>query len=474
VTTARSFLARLRSRAFAPIDNATLIFFRIAFGVLMLCEVYRYFIHGWIASDWIEPRFLFKYYGFSWVHPWPGNGMYIHWAMLGMLAVFIAFGLMYRLSAALFFLGFTYSFLLDQVTYLNHFYFICLLSFLLIFMPADRALSVHVWLQPALRTQTAPAWTLWLLRFQLAVVYFYAGLAKISPDWLHGEPMRTWIAQRSQSPIFALLNQQEWVAYLSSYGGLLLDLLIAPALLWRRTRAVAFCIAVLFHLANACLFPIGIFPWLSIAATSIFLSPSWPRKFLLFPGAVSPAIKSEPPPTQRRQVAILSLAGVYMAIQFLVPLRQFLYPGPADWTYEGHRFSWRMMLFDRRAHAQFFVTDPNIGNTVEINAHDFVSSKQLGNMSSRSDMILQFAHYLAATLPRAGPAPLQVRARVSFSLNGRAPELLVDPNVDLAAEKRTLLPARWILPMTAALPKRPRPGADAMKGPVGENDAGRQ
>src|SRR5213594_2079500 len=100
----RAFLPRLRQSAFAPVDIASLIFFRIAFGLLMTCEIWLYYSHHWIAVDWIEPRFHFKYYGFSWIHPWPGNGMYLHWATLGVLGVFIAAGFLYRFSSVLFFI----------------------------------------------------------------------------------------------------------------------------------------------------------------------------------------------------------------------------------------------------------------------------------------------------------------------------------------------------------------------------------
>jgi hypothetical protein len=103
----KTFLAKVQNWAFAPVDIASLVFFRIAFGLLMVWEVSRYFAHHWIAADWLDPRFLFKYYGFSWVHPWPGNGLYIHWAALGVFAVFVAAGFLYRVSAVLFFLSYS-------------------------------------------------------------------------------------------------------------------------------------------------------------------------------------------------------------------------------------------------------------------------------------------------------------------------------------------------------------------------------
>src|SRR5437588_10332992 len=147
-----SILENIRERAFGPVDIASLIFFRIAFGLLMVGHIWSYFSRHWIAEFWIEPRFLFKYYGFSWVHPWPGQWLHLHWAALGLFALFIAAGFLYRISAGLFFLSYTYFFLLDQTRYQNHTYLICLFSFLLIFLPANRVLSVDAWLKPQLRS----------------------------------------------------------------------------------------------------------------------------------------------------------------------------------------------------------------------------------------------------------------------------------------------------------------------------------
>jgi hypothetical protein len=452
----KSFLGGVQTRAFEPVDIAALVFFRIAFGLLMLCEVVRYFAHGWIARYWIAPRFLFSYYGFSWVHRWPGIGMYLHVGLLGLLAVYVALGFCYRASAILLFLGTTFCFLLDQTIYLNHFYLLCLLSFLLIFVPANRGFAIDTWFHPQMRTDQVPAWALWLFRGQMGIVYFYSGIAKISPDWLRGEPMRMWLAESTDFPIIGRFLKEEWAVYLISYGGLLLDLAIVPMLLWRRTRVAAFCLAIGFHLANARLFSIGIFPWVAIAATALFLSPDWPRRMFAVLTRTPILRESSKPATgaPQNKPLVLILIATYFAIQLLVPLRYLLYPGNVNWTYEGHFFSWRMKLLDRDARARFFVSDPNTGVTREVDPLEHLRPAQAQIMASRPDMILQFAHYLARNQPCFGPRPLQVRAEVLLALNGRKPALFIDPKVDLAAERPTLGHAKWILPMPGATPSR--------------------
>jgi hypothetical protein len=452
----KSFLMHIQKRAFTPVDIASLVFFRIAFGLLMVWEVWQHFHYGWIATYWIEPRFLFKYYGFSWVNPWPDHWLYVHWAILGVLGFFIAAGFLYRLSAALFFLGYTYTFLLDESRWLNHTYLICLFSFLLIFVPANRALSVDAWLNPKIRSGRAPAWTLWLLRMQIGVVYFFSGVAKLSPDWLRGEPMREWLASRNDFLIIGRFFREEWAVYLMSYGALLLDLFIVPLLLWRRTRLAAFCVALAFHLMNTRLFvALGVFPALAIAATTLFFSPDWPRRIVSILRPLTPSsVDNNALPGQRKQVIVLSLVAAYLLIQVLVPLRHFLYRGGVEWTYEEHRFSWRMMLRDRYTLAFFYVTDPNINKTYQVSPRQYLTRKQALRMEYRPDLLLQFAHYLAAVMPRRGPKPLKVEARVSISINGRQPQLLLDPNVDLAAEPRTLRRPRWLREIHEPLPPR--------------------
>jgi vitamin K-dependent gamma-carboxylase len=448
-------LENLRSRAFAPLDIASLVFFRIAFGLLMIWHASWYFSNHQIARFWLEPRFLFKYYGFSWVHPWPGNGLYVHWTVVGVLALFIAAGFFYRASAALFCLGYTYTFLLDEALWVNHRYLICLFSFLLIFVPANRSLSIDVWLNPKIRSEWTPAWTLWLLRAQMGVVYFYAGVAKIMPDWLHGAPMRVWLARSTQFPIIGRFFREEWAVYSLSYAALLFDLFIIPFLLWRRTRVAAFCAAVAFHLLNFKLFHIGVFPWLAITGTTLFLSPSWPRHLLAIFG-----IRREPrsvgeteslPPARQRLV--LALVMVYIAIQIVVPLRPFLSGGGIEWIQAEHRFTWRMMLTNKWQQIYFYVTDPNSRHaTYQVRPEDFLTRWQVDRMQWRPDMLLQFAHYLARVMPRAGPKPLRVEARVLVALNGRKPRLFIDQNVDLAAEKRSWGRPRWLLQVHEPLP----------------------
>jgi vitamin K-dependent gamma-carboxylase len=466
-------LGLLGRRLFEPIDIAPLVLFRLFFGGIMLWEVYRYFSYGWIERYFIEPTFFFKYQGFGWVRPFAGDGMYFHFAALGVLAACILFGFCYRVAAALFFLGITYVFLLDQTNYLNHQYLICILSFIMIFVPAHRALSLDAALRPRLRSSTAPAWALWLLRFQIAVPYFFGAIAKFNADWLlAAQPMRIWLADRTDFPIVGRWFTEPWVAYFMSWSGFLFDLLFIPLLLWRRTRPFAFAFAFIFHLTNYRLFHIGVFPWLMLIASLIFLPPETLGRMLrrlLGPRTDSRADSRADSPADSpdragaasgapapdiamggREHAILFALALWAAVQVLVPFRHLLYPGPVSWTEEGHNFSWHMKLRDKDAKVKIFVDNLDDGSTRLVRLENYLSPRQIRKMRTRPDLILQFAHYLDELERAVGHPNVAVRAHVLISLNDRPPQLLIDPRVDLSRESRTLGPGGFIRPLEPA------------------------
>ncbi|HEY8376172.1 MAG TPA: HTTM domain-containing protein [Nannocystis sp.] len=442
--------APLARRMFAAVDIASLVCFRICFGLLMLVEVWRDLPD--VAYTYLEPEFHFTYFGFDWVRPWPGDWMYVHFGVLGLCALCVALGLCYRVAALVFFVGFSLVFLMEQGTYLNHAYLIALIGFLMTVVPAHRAFSLDAWLRPQLRRETAPAWALWLLRAQIGIPYFYAGLAKVNPDWLRGEPLRMWLADRARDSVFGSLFTQEWVVYFFSYGGLVFDLLVVPALLWPRTRPIAYALTLCFHLTNAYTFSIGIFPWLMIAATTIFFSPDWPRRVRDRVGAwlgavpIDPPPRLAPPPPRLRvgQKATLWFVATYVGWQLLFPLRHWLYPGDVAWTEEGHKFAWRMKLRDKDGWVSFYATDPATGATWPIAPREYLTWWQEEEMTGRPEMILQFAHHLARELRAQGHAAIEIRAVALVSLNGRPRQLLIDPAVDLAAVQPSLWPAPWI------------------------------
>jgi vitamin K-dependent gamma-carboxylase-like protein len=453
MTRVNEFISTIRARLFrgtgrlasglsSPVDAAPLAYFRFLFGAVLVWEVYRYFDHGWIARYYINPGLFFTYEGFGWLSPWPGNGMYFHFIGLGILATFVAVGLWYRISAILLSVGFWYVFLLDQANYLNHFYLVGLLSMVMAAVPAHRFASVDSLRRPGMKSRWVPRWSLWLVRFQIGVAYFFGGIAKINGDWLRGRPLDDWLSDAGDVPVIGRLMTTDLAPLVMSWSGMLLDLFIVPALLWRRTRVPAVAALVVFHLTNSALFSIGIFPWLMLLSTPVFFGTPWK-----LPGL---------PAGQAGTVAELGRTGrwvliVFVGWQLLMPMRHLLYPGNVSWTEEGHRFSWHMKLRSKSGRVQLRARDPETGNTWEVDPGDYLSSRQERKMRTRPYLILQFAQKVEPMLiEERGVPDVEIYAKARVSLNGRSRAHMIDSLADLTQMRWGLAPSDWVLPLEPA------------------------
>ncbi len=476
----------LIDRLFAPVSIAPLVYFRIAFGAILVWSISMFFNYkdeygtDLITRYFTQPMIHFKYYGFGWVESLSDSRMHALFFMLGVAALCIAAGFLQRLAAAAFCLGFTYVFLLEQSRYMNHYYLVCLVSLLMVFIPANRALSLDVLIRPAIRAATVPAWALWLLRFQFGVVYFYAGLAKCHRDWIDGTIMQLKLSRKIENPIVGSLAAHDWAPLFCSWGGLLLDLFIVPLLLWRKTRVPTLVVTLVFHLLNSQLFDIDIFPWMMIAATIILFFPDWLPWFREDRAAAgrTPAAAVERPLSVHCRITTV-LLGTYVVVQLLVPLRHVFYSGAADWTEEGHPFAWRMLMREKYVvPPQFFVSYQKGEKVVQQampiphpnEAWFWNSDFQFQIMAMNPDMILQFCHKYADLLRSQGAEQIDIRARVLISLNGREPQMLIDPNVNLANERRRwLTPYPWIMTFDPNTPRIEKHAEEAVEGVSGKS-----
>jgi vitamin K-dependent gamma-carboxylase len=418
---------RLRAHLAEPVDAASLVALRVAFGVLMMIAVARFFANGWIASEFIEPDRFFTYAGFDWIQPWPGAGMYIHFAVMGVCALFVALGIFYRPALLTFAALFAYAHLVDKTNYLNHYYLIVCLAFVMAWLPLGRGVA------------TVPRAALWAVRLQVGVVYFFGGVAKLQPDWLfHAQPLTAWLAGAGDVPLVGPLLTHPWAPYILSWGAALFDLTIVAWLLWPRSRPYAYAVVIVFHALTARLFHIGMFPWIMTALATVFFAPDWPRRFISW--------RPRAPQSPRLGRIAGAVLAVHLALQILLPLRSFAYPGPALWNEEGFRFGWNVMVMEKSGVAEFVVRDPDTGREWRLPATAYWTRYQATMMATQPDMVLEAAHVVAADFRRRGIARPEVRADVMVSLNGRPRHRLVDPTVDLAAAHDTLLPYSWVLP----------------------------
>ena len=314
------------------------------------------------------------------------------------------------------------------------------MALLLALVPAHRAFSLDAWRKPKLAATHTAAWHLWALRFQVAVVYVSAGLAKLTSDWLlHAQPLNIWLSARTETAVIGPWLDEVWVAYLFSWSGFLFDTTIVLWLSWRRSRPWAYIAVLLFHGLTHVFFNIGLFPFLMAVAATLFFSPSWPRRWL--PGSISsrPATPMPPMSWAAGMVALLAL------IQLVMPLRHYLYPGNVLWNEDGMRWSWKVMVREKHGAVTYHVRFAKTGKELQISPRRYLDNRQEREMAGQPDLILQLAHHIAADYRGRGLGPVAVRAEAMVSLNGRPPAPLIDSSIDLATVTDGLGSRRWVL-----------------------------
>lgn len=433
---------------------APLAVFRVLFGGIMFVSIMRFWLNGWIETQYIQPKIFFPFYGFEWVKPLGETGMYAVFCLMAIAALFIMLGLFYRVSSIAFFLAFTYVELIDKSNYLNHYYFVSIISFLLVFVPANRYFSLDVWRKPSMLVTQIPSWMVDIFKLQLAVVYFFAGIAKLNYDWLfRAMPLAIWLPAKSNLPVIGELLTQKWVAYIFSWCGALYDIFIPFLLFTKSTRKLAFFFVIIFHAATAIILPvIGMFPYIMVLSTLIFFSADFHKKLIqnlckIFSFRVNHREDiSFRFSNQFVGKALICLLFIHFSVQLFLPFRYVLYPGNLFWTEQGYRFSWRVMLMEKGGTAFFYVKDSESGKESEVSNSMYLTHQQEKMMSTQPDMILQFAHFLAKEYEQQGYTKPEVRAESYVTLNGSGSKPFINNSVDLAQEKENFAPKSWVLP----------------------------
>ena len=417
----------------------------------MTLSMIRFVSKGWVEKLYLEPSFHFSFYGFEWVKPF-GEMTYLLFLICCVSAFFVAIGYKYRLSIIIFFLSFTYIELMDKTTYLNHYYFISILSFLMIFLPANSYYSIDSKIK-GYSFKKIPKWCTDCIKMLLFIVYFYSGLAKLNSDWLiEAQPLKIWLTSSYDLPIIgSTLMQQKWVHYAMSWGGMFYDLFIAFLLLYSRTRIFAFFLVVFFHLFTAILFPIGMFPYIMIVGSLIFFDPKTHNKMIQKIDGILKLLGFKSKKVELLQIKshnnsiVLSIITVFFMIQLCFPFRYFLYPGELFWNEQGYRFSWRVMLIEKKGITNLKVLNKENGKSFMVMNAEFLSEFQERQMSFQPDFILEYAHHVGEYYKKNGLNEIEIYADSYVTLNGRLSQRFIDPKVNLLEEKRGFKNKTWVL-----------------------------
>ncbi|UII34033.1 HTTM domain-containing protein [Fulvivirga ulvae] len=431
----------LTQKLFRPVDNSPLILFRIVFGLLIFLEAWGAILTGWVRRAFIEPQYTFPFIDFSWLQPLSGYGMYIYYIIMGIAGLMVMFGFYYRLGIGTYAIMWSGVYFMQKTNYNNHYYLLVLMCMLMCLVPAHRYASIDAKRHPEKKSLTCPQWCLWLFAIQTTIVYIYASVAKMYPDWIAAKPISIWFDYKSDYFLVGPLLTKDWFQHTIAYGGIMFDLLIAPGLIWKRTRKYAFIASIFFHLFNSIIFQVGVFPYMGIALGVFFFEPEVIRRIFFKRKSIPEYLN-----TYKPRIAWVYIVGIYFVMQILLPLRHWLYPGNVHWTEEGHRLSWHMMLRVKSGYVFFKVADPKTGREWKVNPNKYLTYKQSKAIASRPDMCWQFVQILKEDYAAKGYPEVAIYAVGKVSLNGREQQPLYDESVDLAkVEWKRFGHSDWLL-----------------------------
>ena len=279
----RGALAALDELLGRPVSMRSLALLRVLAGLVVLLHLEPF------LSDSLDGRtYLGAFHEpYAAWYPELPEGVYIGLLWLATAAaVAMALGLLTRVATATTFAIVAYNVFLSTTHFHNNRAYLVIVLGLLAVAPCGRELSLDSWLRrrrgrPAL-VLPAPAWPLWLLRFESSAVYAASGLSKLlDPDWFGGTV--TWQrVVRARDDLEATPLPDWAISVLTDRGFhsgvapmiVVTELFIAAGL-WRRgSRYLAVWVAVAFHVAIEYSASVQIFSLLAISVLLVWAVPS--------------------------------------------------------------------------------------------------------------------------------------------------------------------------------------------------------
>ncbi len=443
-------LATFKSKFFEEVDIAPLVLFRAAFGFLLAAEGFGAILTGWVERAYIIPKHTFVFIPFDFLSPLPGNGMYFYFIVMGCAGLMIMLGWKYRIGAIMYFLLWSGAYLMQKTNYNNHYYLMVLLTFVIIFIPANRSFSLDAKLNPNIRSNTCYRGIIWFFIGMCAIFYMYASVAKWNTDWVGYNSVEQLFLSKYDYPVLGPLLQKFWFQKLISWGGIVFDFLVVPALLWKVTRKWAVLAAFIFHIFNSIVFQIGVFPYMALAFLLFFYSGEELRSFLNRRRKIIPLYSSPNSFTisDTWKNVILMVVSIWFIIQLLLPLRHHLFEGDVNWTEEGHRMSWRMMLRTKQGRMNVSIIDHETGKKRQVDALQYLTPKQYVRVATHPDMMWQFIQILKREYD---DKDISIFINGWVTLNGGKAYPLYKSDYDMAdAEWNHFKHADWIWPYPGA------------------------
>jgi vitamin K-dependent gamma-carboxylase len=329
-------------------------------------------------------------------------------------------------------------FLLDKTHWNNHSYLFGLMGLIFTLTDSDSSFSVSG------KSRKIPIWNYYVIRLQIFILYFYAGLKKTETDWLLGYSMgnlsRKWVFD----PFRIFLTNEQIDLYIVHIGGFSQDLLAGPMLCFDKTRPIVLIMLSAFHLMNSQLFSIGMFPYACLATMFIFCRPDSPRKLPFIRNLLSnPPIHrkvddstktcDENENDKMRPNKKYYFFIFYSLVQLVLPYSHFITKGYNGWTQGAYGYSWDMMIHSfRQQHIKIMYKDGKTGEIGYLKSNAFMGDAR-SRWTMHPDMLKQYATCVYARLEEHNVTKPEIYFDVWKSMNERFMQRVYDPRIDIAS-----------------------------------------
>jgi hypothetical protein len=335
----------------------------------------------------------------------------------------------------------------------------------MIFLKSDVKYSVQNYFRKEKKEpELIPQWHLWILRFQICLVYFYGGLAKLNPDWLSGNVAHQFIKNSNLSASMQTLEVAKFIAI----SGTIFDLCIPFLLLFKRTRWVGIIAVLIFNITNnSYLFnDIGVFPTFMVFSLVLFFDPGEISGFFarIFGGDTD---KSKPRKSKRKkkEKAVPTVSALtawntkktivsgflfsFILFQLLVPLRHYFMTYNPEWTGVGQRFSWRMKMQTHRPDVlDLKVLERNSEVKSDVDMRSYLSKNQQAHFFDDPRNMVQLAKKVKEDAMKQGFKDPVINSSTTLFFNGHPSQYLVYPDVDLTTiDENSTEVEHWVYPL---------------------------
>jgi uncharacterized membrane protein YphA (DoxX/SURF4 family) len=326
-------LARFDELLGRPVSMRSLALLRVLVGPIVLWHLWPFLsdtLHGHIYRDAFWEPYA------AWYPDLP-RALYIGLLWLAAVAaVAMTLGVLTRLATATTFAIVTYNLFLSTTHFHNNRAYLVIVLGVLAVAPAGDG--------------PAPAWPLWLLRFECSAVYAASGISKLlDPNWFDGTV--SWMRTVQSRPdldagplpgwVISILTSRDFHTGAAKFV-IATELFIAFGLWLKRTRYAAVWVAVVFHVSIQLSAAVEVFSVLGIAVLVIWATPStrdrvvrgarwsgaigrldWLARFRIEPGDRLEVVDRDGTVLRGAPAAVLVLSRLPVTAWFALPARLY-------------------------------------------------------------------------------------------------------------------------------------------------------